>query len=534
MEERDPAEFRFRPPGALIKWSPWALLGLALLVGAWARMAAYGQTVVADELSTLWIVKTHGLGGTVDFVYGDGEISPPLYFILAWFASKLGSAPELIRLPSMLFAAASMPLYYVLGKRLFGRWTGILATVIAALSPMLIYTAATGRAYSVAFFFLLLSTVALLFAAESGRTRWWVIYAFATAAAMYCHYTVAFVLAGQLIWLLIYHPAARKGAILANLGAVLLYLPWVPGYLADSDSPTTPILEALQGYGFEAKRLAVEQVLFWEVTAEPWTLASRWDVLLLAAGVLLAAVAATVALARRESIVAWVRRLDPAITLTVILIFATPVGAFLLGRFSTDVFGTRNIAAMWIGLPVAIGALLYAAGRYWGTVATLLVVAGLTIGAVKIADGSRSEIGYDEAAEYVEARFGPGDSVVSTSQFTPVPYTPLDAYLDPDVPRYQLGLPTSEPPFLPGSTEIPEAGVEWKRALADSDRIFVVAVDGAEELAKDHKLIVYTLPYDLPDDWEVVSQHTIPGVRPVTVSLLERRDAPGKPAKGDD
>ncbi|HTU14413.1 MAG TPA: glycosyltransferase family 39 protein [Solirubrobacterales bacterium] len=514
----------------------WVLLGLAVALGIWARFSVYGQTVVADELSTLWIVQNHGLLDTVRFVTGDGEISPPLYFILAWFASKLGSAPELIRLPSMLFAFASLPLFYLLGLRLFNRSAGILATVIAALSPMLVYLGANGRAYSVMLFFLLATTLAMLYAIDGGKRRWWVLYAVATALAMYTHYTCAFILAGQLLWLLIYVPGDRLKALLANAGAVVLYIPWIPGYLSDSDSPTTPILEALQGYGFEAKKLAVEQVLFWQVTAQRWTLADRWDVLLLSAGTLLALVAALVLIARRTGIVDWFRNLDRGIVLVLVLIFATPVGALLLGRVSTDVFGTRNLAAAWMGIPLGLGALLVAAGRVWGTIATGLVVAGLTIGAVGLTDEAKTELRFKTAAEYVESQARPGDAVVSTSHLTPVPLSPLDAYLDPDVKDYRLGLPKHDPPFLPGKTETPDPGALWEQALADSKRIFVVGVEGAENLKNDRQLFVNgayaTGLYDLPPEWKVGEQHQIDGILPITVTLLERRNRPSAERTG--
>ena len=50
-------------------------------------------------------------------VASDAEISPPLYFMLAWASTKLGSAPELIRLPSLIAGVASIPLIYLVPER---------------------------------------------------------------------------------------------------------------------------------------------------------------------------------------------------------------------------------------------------------------------------------------------------------------------------------------------------------------------------------------------------------------------------------
>ena len=72
----------------------------------------------------------------------------------------------------------------------------------------------------------LLATLALLIAIESGRTRWWVAYAVAVAAAAYTHYPSVFVLIVLFGWAFFARPQARKPLVLANLGAALLFAPW--------------------------------------------------------------------------------------------------------------------------------------------------------------------------------------------------------------------------------------------------------------------------------------------------------------------
>ena len=490
----------------------------------WVRIRTYGQPVVADEMSTLYLVRTNGFQGVIEFVRGDAEISPPLYFLLAWLATKLGSAPELIRLPSIVFALATLPVYFLLGQKLFNRQAAILATTIAALSPMLVYLAGYGRSYSVMFFFLALSTLAMLYATGSGRTRWWVVYAVSSAAVMYTHYTGAFVLVAQLVWLLAYSKEDRVKALLANAGAVLLYIPWIPGYLADSDSPTTKILEALQGYGFEAKRTAVEQMLFWKASAEPWTV-NRLDVFLVTGAAVVAVIAAISILHRRRALGAWLKNPGQNVVLVTLLILATPVGALLLNVVSTDVFGTRNLAASWIGIPLALGALLVAAGRVWGSIATVLVVLGMGLGSVAVADPDRSAVRFDDAAEYIESAAKPGDAVVNRAHLTPVPLTPLDAYLDlgPGIGEYQLGLPVSEPPFLPTSVDLPDPQAELDKALSGRDRIYFVTFGTQAPPEPGVPFEVAGKQAVIPRDWKVVSHWTEEGIFPITVTVLERK-----------
>lgn len=90
------------------------LIILVMLAGLGLRISRYGQSLFADEISTLWIVRNNDLSGVISTVKTDAEISPPLYFVLAWFSTKLGSAPELVRLPSLIAGVLSIPLAYVL------------------------------------------------------------------------------------------------------------------------------------------------------------------------------------------------------------------------------------------------------------------------------------------------------------------------------------------------------------------------------------------------------------------------------------
>ena len=65
----------------------------------------------------------------------------------------------------------------------------------------------------------------MLLAIDTGSRRWWVIYGVATCLAMYTHYTRAFVLWAQFVWLVWAHPPARRTALLVNAAAAASFLP---------------------------------------------------------------------------------------------------------------------------------------------------------------------------------------------------------------------------------------------------------------------------------------------------------------------
>ena len=156
----------------------WVVLAVAALtaLGLALRLARYQQSVFGDEMSTLYIVEGRSLSEVMSYVSGDAEISPPLFFILAWLTTKLGSAPELVRLPSLIAGTMSIPLVYLVGARAVSRPAGLIAAGVMALTPFMIFYSADGRGYAVTIALLLASTLAMLEGARSERGRWWVAY----------------------------------------------------------------------------------------------------------------------------------------------------------------------------------------------------------------------------------------------------------------------------------------------------------------------------------------------------------------------
>ena len=152
------------------------------------------------------------------------------------------------RLPSLLAGTATIPLVFLVGDRTVGRRAALVAAALVALSPFMTYYSAEARGYQVMIFCALVSTLALLFLAEGRSRRWWVVYALAAASAMYTHYTAAFWLLAAFGWLVWARPDLRRDALIANVGAAILFAPWISGVLADFNSPTTKILSELEPF----------------------------------------------------------------------------------------------------------------------------------------------------------------------------------------------------------------------------------------------------------------------------------------------
>src|SRR6059058_1772719 len=130
----------------LLLWPPHEDEALALFVGR-GSLGDVLHTVVAER------------GGA------------PLHFLLAWLVVQLGGGLTALRLVSLLFAVASVPLIAMLGSRLADPATGVAASVLAAASWVFLFHGVFGRMYSLFLFTSLLSFIALLATLDDPRPR---------------------------------------------------------------------------------------------------------------------------------------------------------------------------------------------------------------------------------------------------------------------------------------------------------------------------------------------------------------------------
>ena len=503
-----------------------ALLVVAGLtaVGFALRLANFGQGLFADELSTAWIVSGHSLGHVLHEVRSNDEITPPLYFVLAWAASKLGSNPDLLRLPSLIAGTASIPLTYGLGARAVSRRAGLIAAAVVALSPFLIYYSTEARSYAVMIVMVLCAAISLLRAIDGGGRWWWVAYAVSSAGAMYSHYTAAFTLAGVAAWALWAHPGARRQVLVANAGALLLFVPWLPGFVADNNSPTTALLSLLQPFDFASVRFAIENWAIGFPYVDLHVLPGRLAAVLILAGVLLA----VGAVAWR----AWNQRgrqsptvARQGIVLVVVMALATPVGEAIYSAVSTNVLGARNLNSAWPGLALVLGALIAAAPMAAGGAAAVLVLAGYGIGGIRATQSQASRTDYPAVASFIDANAGPHDVVVDAASFTPVPLTGLDVYLPPGRPEYRLGLSRVTHPFLP-LDPLPDPHRQIAAALraAQGHRIFLVAPLPGSARATSLRPVFAGLAGELLDSLprgdHVVEEREFPALAPLKVLVI--------------
>jgi hypothetical protein len=206
----------------------YLVLGLAFALRAFevGRQALRGD----EGFSVTFVLQPLG---AMFRAMATSEPNPPLYWLLLRGWLGLAGRSELAaRWPSVLAGVLAAALTYRLGRALAGRAVGLVAMLLVAISPFLIWYGQDARVYS-----LLTALVvgATWLTWEAARRRTWTWWAAAGALwwlALFAHYfaALAFAAVGAATGLaLLLEPATRprwRPAALMALGVILAYLPW--------------------------------------------------------------------------------------------------------------------------------------------------------------------------------------------------------------------------------------------------------------------------------------------------------------------
>jgi len=218
----------------------------------------------------------------------DGDGQHPLFAVFAHLSTAaFGPSAWAARLPAALFGVASVPLLYLLGRRVTTRPEALMAATLLAVSYHHVWFSQNARGYTMLAFFAMLATYALVRGLREGRWRWFVLYAGAAALGAYTHLTMVFMAVAQFLVVVVWLLAGRErrkgplwppvvgGFMLAAALTLLLYAPIIdqvlrwflyrPSNFAGVSTPGWALAEALRvlrtGLGAGPALLAAGAVL---------------------------------------------------------------------------------------------------------------------------------------------------------------------------------------------------------------------------------------------------------------------------------
>ena len=206
----------------------WLALTAILVASAGVRFGALGaEELWLDEARTVAVAR-HEWSGLMQALAHDNK--PPLYYVAVrgWLWG-LGESEAALRSLSALFGLFTVALCFAFGRDLLGARGGLVAAMLAGLTPIAVHYSREGRNYAMLTFFVLLATWSLHRAlALAADRRWWVLHAAACLASVTTHYAGALVLLVGLVQVRLRRSPAHWKAWAVSIGAVtVVFSPWL-------------------------------------------------------------------------------------------------------------------------------------------------------------------------------------------------------------------------------------------------------------------------------------------------------------------
>lgn len=131
----------------LEEWAPWAAAFITLIGGGLRIFLLDKNGLWLDEAFSVWLAN-QSVSEMLQWIVKIDQ-HPPLYYLLLHFwVAYYGDTPYYARLLSALFGTITIPVIYLIGKRISGALVGLAAAVFLALSLFNIYFAQETRMYT--------------------------------------------------------------------------------------------------------------------------------------------------------------------------------------------------------------------------------------------------------------------------------------------------------------------------------------------------------------------------------------------------
>lgn len=161
-------------------WLAAALGVLALLI----RLPGAGGDLWLDEIATLLSFVRPPLAEIVSSY--ESPNNHVLYSIISHISITIfGESSWALRIPAIVFGAASVPVFYFLAARWLSRREALAGALILAVSYHHAYFSQNARGYTGFLLLTMAAALCLVRAFETGRTRFWAGYAVLTAVNVY-------------------------------------------------------------------------------------------------------------------------------------------------------------------------------------------------------------------------------------------------------------------------------------------------------------------------------------------------------------
>ncbi len=230
----------FRIPFPVSQLATLAAMLLLVLVAFSVRIYALErQSMWSDEGLSTYRAQQSPAEILEGLIIIDGvetvDTNPPIYFLLlhSWLKA-MGNTIFSLRYSGVLLGTLAIPFIFALGSVIYGRWVGLVAALLMAISPLHVWQSQVLRNYSLLLTLNLASAFGLFryLQADSGepkKVRWLVLWMIAGLLGIYTHYFGLFVFAFGVLALMLW--LVRRWDIRQILGQKRFWLAMLLGVL---------------------------------------------------------------------------------------------------------------------------------------------------------------------------------------------------------------------------------------------------------------------------------------------------------------
>ena len=203
------------------------LLSLVLLAFGLRLYKLDYQSLWRDEMDAILFAR-QDLSQLLSLFVTPGHNGPLYYAVLHGWVGLVGDSEFSVRFLSLLGGVLVVPVIYVVGRHLIGRKASLVAAVLSATSPYLIWYGQEGKMYALLVLASVLSTYVYLLALERNRLYLWACYVALVSVSMYVHLLAVLILPFHLLLFFVTWPRWRRAWKGWLAAFILLALPFLP------------------------------------------------------------------------------------------------------------------------------------------------------------------------------------------------------------------------------------------------------------------------------------------------------------------
>jgi hypothetical protein len=127
--------------------APWLVVIITLIGGGLRVFLLGNKGLWLDEAFSMWLAN-HSVVNILQWIARIDQHPPLYYLLLHYWIGQNGVNPSDLRMLSAVFGAGTIPIIYLIGKRMSGVVMGLVAAMILALSPFNIRFAQETRMFT--------------------------------------------------------------------------------------------------------------------------------------------------------------------------------------------------------------------------------------------------------------------------------------------------------------------------------------------------------------------------------------------------